>query len=160
MPFLAGAFCWHNDQVSPVVKPGGMRGYHICHHGDERVFAFLERAQDRRVHQRVNADDQVTGMFFHQPVDGAPDIWPGHIVDVSDTARGVRLFESKSPGRWHPGEWWVHLRGFIQGRGAYARNRSTISYVMRLGNSNSMASIMASEALRCPPPVSEKRKTI
>src|SRR5512133_2025056 len=46
------------------------------------------------------------------------------------------------------------------GGGAYWRKMSTISVVNRPGNSRFIASIIASQALRCPPPVSEKRKTI
>src|SRR5512133_2499765 len=56
------------------------------------------------------------------------------------------------------------MGGYISGAmssggGAYCLKISTISGMMQSGNSSSKASMIASAALRCPPPVSENKNS-
>jgi hypothetical protein len=67
---------WDEDQVGTLIEPQGMGGNHVGDNGHERRAVLPESFQQERGCQRVDADQQVGGMLFHQPARCAPDDGP------------------------------------------------------------------------------------
>ena len=93
---LAGALGRHDAQVGARIEPQCVGGYQIGDYRHERRAAVSQDAQHGRVRYRMEANNQIAGVFLYQLARRLAHVRPGCFVHESNLSRSITQMESEA----------------------------------------------------------------